>query len=77
MRNHLVELTGNEESEALGGTLGRTQRRLLRRIFNGRIAPIIADGQPFLTYKEASRHLLSLEPDAREAAYLQMKQGAE
>lgn len=35
--------------------------------------PIIADGQPFLTYKEASRYLLSLTPDAREKAYAEMR----
>ena len=53
--------------------LGRTERRLLRRIFNGRTAPIIADEKPFLTYKDASRHLLSLPVEAREAAYAAMK----
>ena len=45
-------------------------------MFNGRTAPIIADGNPFLTYKEASRYLLSLAPEAREQAYAQMKSGA-
>jgi hypothetical protein len=38
--------------------------------------PIIADGKPFLTYKEASRYLLSLATDARKQAYAQMKNGA-
>ncbi|WP_421836579.1 hypothetical protein [Novosphingobium sp.] len=38
--------------------------------------PISADGRPFLTYKEASRYLLSLAPEARELAYAQMKGGA-
>ncbi|VWX53260.1 hypothetical protein [Novosphingobium sp. 9U] len=58
--------------------LGRAERRLLRRIYNGRTAPIMADGRAFLTFKEASRYLQSLSsPEARDAAYLQMKeQGA-
>jgi len=30
-------------------TLARPQRRLLRRIYNGRIVPIIFDDRPFLT----------------------------
>ena len=49
---------------------------MLRRIYNGRTAPIIVDGQPFLTYKEASRYLLALTPDAREKAYAEMRNGA-
>ncbi|GGB76030.1 hypothetical protein [Blastomonas aquatica] len=57
-------------------SLGRTQRRLLCRIYNGRTVPIIVDGRPFLTYKEASRYLLSLAHDEREKAYLDMKSGA-
>ncbi|MFM9935633.1 MAG: hypothetical protein ACKVOL_05485 [Novosphingobium sp.] len=56
--------------------LGRTERRFLRRIFNGCTAPVMADGRPFLTYKEASRYLLSLAPEARARAYAQMKGGA-
>ncbi|WP_298195058.1 hypothetical protein [Novosphingobium sp.] len=56
--------------------LGRTERRFLRRIFNGRTVPILADGQHFLTYKEASRYLLSLPPEARDATYAQMKSAA-
>ena len=56
--------------------LTRTQRRLLRRIYNGRSIPIFADGTPFLTYKQASQYLLSLEPDARNAAYAAMKEQA-
>lgn len=43
-------------------SLGRSHRRFLRRIFNGRSVPIIVDGLPFLTYKEASRYLLSSIP---------------
>ena len=38
--------------------------------------PIIIDDQPFLTYKEASRYLLSLDDEAREQAYLAMKNSA-
>lgn len=62
----------NEED----GSLTRAQKRLLRRIYNGRSIPIIADGKPFLTYKDASRYLLSLELLARDAAYDAMKQQA-
>ena len=53
--------------------LSRPQRRLLRRIYNGRTVPIIADGRAFLTYKQASQYLQSLTHDAREAAYADMK----
>ena len=53
--------------------LSRPQRRLLRRIFNGRTVPLVVDGQPFLTYKEANRHLSALEPDERDAAYASLK----
>lgn len=56
--------------------LDRTQRRLLRRIFNGRTVPIVADGQSFLTYKEASRHLASLPSEHRDAAYAEIKDKA-
>ncbi|EJL24652.1 hypothetical protein [Novosphingobium sp. AP12] len=56
---------------------GRPERRLLRRIYNGRTVPIIADGRPFLTFRDASRYLQSLPPEAREAAYLQMKAAAQ
>ena len=54
-------------------SLSRPQRRLLRRVYNGRTTPIIADGQPFLTYKAAKHYLQSLSPEARDAAYLEMK----
>ncbi|MFM2301383.1 MAG: hypothetical protein RLZZ84_1119 [Pseudomonadota bacterium] len=57
-------------------TLTRAQKRFLRRIYNGRSIPIIADGKPFLTYKDASQHLMSLEPQARDAAYAAMKEQA-
>lgn len=63
-------------AEASEQALGRAERRLLRRIFNGRTVPIIADGRPLLTYKEASRYLLSLTPAGREAAYAQIKGSA-
>jgi len=56
--------------------LSRPQRRLLRRLYNGRTEPIVADGHPFLTYKEASRYLLTLTDEAREAAYQEMKRQA-
>ena len=58
-----------DESDALT----RPQRRLLRRIFNGRTGPIVAHGRSFLTYKEASAHLKSLPPEARDAAYAELK----
>lgn len=56
--------------------LTRTQKRLLRRIYNGRSIPIFTDGKLFLTYKDASRYLLSLEPQTRDAAYEAMKEQA-
>lgn len=56
--------------------LTRGQNRLLRRIYNGRTVPIVADGRPFLTYKAASLYLRSLTPEAREAAYAEMKEQA-
>lgn len=60
-------------TEAESSALTRPQRRLLRRIFNGRVSPLIADGRPFLTYKEASRYLESLGVEARDAAYAELK----
>ena len=54
-------------------SLTRPQRRLLRRLFNGRTVPIVADGKPFLTYKEASGHLQLLSPEARDAACVELK----
>ena len=53
--------------------LSRAQRRSLRRIYNGRSVPIIADGRAFLTYKDASQYLQSLAGEARDAAYADMK----
>lgn len=57
-------------------SLTRAQTRLLRRIYNGRSVPIIADGKPFLTYREARHYLLSLDLPARDAAYDVMKSQA-
>lgn len=54
-------------------SLSRLQRRLLRRIYNGRVTPIIADDRSFLTYKDASRYLLALPEDRRDAVYMEMK----
>ena len=68
--------TDNPETESEVETeaaLGRPQRRLLRRIYNGRTVPIMVDGKPFLTFREASRYLLALVPEEREAAYQQMR----
>lgn len=54
-------------------SLSRPQRRFLRRIFNGRTIPIVAAERPFLTYKDASRHLQSLMPDVRDLVYAELK----
>lgn len=59
----------NEDDAALT----RAQNRFLRRIFNGRSVPIIVDDRPFLTFREASHFLRSLPPEARDAAYAEMK----
>lgn len=59
-----------------GPKLTRAQNRLLRRIYNGRSTPIVADGRPFLTYRDACLYLRSLAPDARDAAYAEMKEQA-
>lgn len=53
--------------------LSRAQRRSLRRMYNGRSVAIVADGRAFLTYKDASQYLQSLAPQARDAAYADMK----
>lgn len=57
-------------------SLTRSQRRLLRRIFNGRTVPIAADGRSFSTYQAASRYLQSLTQEARDAAYAELKANA-
>ncbi|MCJ2183158.1 hypothetical protein MTR62_10705 [Novosphingobium sp. 1949] len=54
-------------------TLPRPQRRLLARLFNARTQPVVVNEHEFLTFQQAKRYLLSLEPDAREAAYQAMK----
>lgn len=59
-----------------GQSLSRAQRRSLRRIYNDRTVPIVADGRPFLTFKDASRYLEMLEPEARDAAYAEMREKA-
>jgi len=59
-----------EENDQL---LIRSQRRLLRRIYNGRTVPIMDDGRAFLTFKDARQYLQSLTPEARDAAYAEMK----
>lgn len=66
-------MTVTKEDDA---ALTRAQNRFLRRIYNGRSVPIIADGRHFLTYRDASRYLRSLTPQAREAAYAAMKEQA-
>jgi len=62
-----------EEDDQL---LSRSQRRSLRRIYNGRSVPIIADGRDFLTFKDARDYLQSLAPEARDAAYAEMRERA-
>lgn len=66
-------MTVTEENSSL---LTRAQNRFLRRMYNGRSIPVIVDGKAFLTFKEASRYLLSLAPQARDEAYAQMKDQA-
>lgn len=53
--------------------LSRPQKRLLKRLYNGRTIPILVDDRSFLTYRDATRYLLSLALDARDAAYAAMK----
>ena len=48
--------------------LSRAQRRALRRIYNGRSVPIVVDGTPFLTFREARGWLQSLPAAERDAA---------
>lgn len=62
-------ITENNEDPSLS----RPQKRLLKRIYNGRSTPIVADGRPFLTYKDATKYLLALPEDARDAVYAEMK----
>lgn len=72
MDNETDNPVAEAEAEA-EAALTRPQRRLLRRIYNGRTVPIVVDGKPFLTFREASRYLLTLSPEARDAAYLEMR----
>lgn len=58
-------------------SLSRPQRRLLRRLFNGRTAPVAIDGRLLLTYQDASRYLLALAGETREAAYREIRKNAE
>lgn len=53
--------------------LSRPQKRLLKRLYNARTVPVMADERPFLHYRDALRYLLSLAGEARDAAYAQMK----
>lgn len=64
-------MTATEHED--GASLTRAQNRLLRRIYNGRSVPIVADGIAFLTFRDASRYLRSLPAEARDAAYAEMK----
>jgi hypothetical protein len=48
--------------------LSRAQRRALRRIYNGRSVPIVVDGRPFLTFRDARDWLHALPVAERDAA---------
>ncbi len=65
------------DSDDVDPIVTRPQRRMLRRIFNSRTQPLLADGHALLTYKDALRHLATLPPEAREAVYQDLKQQAE
>ena len=56
--------------------LARPQRRLLKRVFNGRTAPLIAGERSFSAYRDAAGYLLSLPPEQRDAAYEVIKAAA-
>lgn len=66
---------GDAAAESDG--LARPQRRLLRRIFNGRTTPVIVGDSALLTYRDASRLLLSLPIDARDIAYATIRRLAQ
>lgn len=51
----------------------RAQKRYLRRLYNGRTTPITADGQEFLTYKQAMTYLRTLDEDRCNMVVDQMK----
>lgn len=63
-------MTVTKEDDAV---LTRAQNRLLRRIYNGRSVPIVVEGRPFLTFRDARQYLRSLPPEACQAAYAEMK----
>ncbi|WP_311269847.1 hypothetical protein [Sphingobium sp. WCS2017Hpa-17] len=65
--------TPEEVAAEQPGDLGRPQKRLLKRLYNARTVPVMVNDRPFLTYREAMRYLLSLNEEARESAYAQMK----
>lgn len=71
-----VELSGNDVVGKEEEFPNRPQRRLLRRIFNGRTVPLLADGQEFLTYKQAVRYLAGQADFVRNALYEDLKQQA-
>lgn len=52
--------------------LSRAQRRALRRIYNGRTEPIVVEGRPFLTFREARVFLEALSAAERDAACAEM-----
>ncbi len=68
-----MDATAGEDAADQPDDLTRPQKRLLKRLYNGRTVPVMADDRSFLTYREALRYLLLLPIDAREAAYAQMK----
>ena len=68
----IIEAT-NDTAPEQAGDLSRPQKRLLKRLYNARTVPVVADDRPFLSYREAARYLLSLDEEARESAYAQMK----
>lgn len=71
-----MDLPVDKSPKAVDEWPSRPQRRLLRRIYNGRTVPIIIGDTEFLTYKAALAHLLTLDLAEREACYEQMKAAA-
>ena len=65
-----ADTDGGEEA------LARPQRRLLRRIFNGRMEPLLVGDLSFRAYRDAAAYLLSLPLEARDAAYAAIKAAA-
>lgn len=72
-----MSIKATESPPVAERSLGRSERRFLRRLFNGRTVPVVVDGTAFLTYREASRYLLSLDEAARERAYGAMRRGGD